>query len=141
MPWARLDDKFHSHPTTWQVGLESIGLFALGLSYAAEHLTDGWLPEEWVWSRVPATSRNKDPRGVIQRLEDARLWERIEGGWMIVEYLVYNPSKAQVEAEREAHREMSVKGGKNRWEGLSPEERSEAARHAAMAKWAKRGAA
>ena len=141
MPWARLDDKFHSHPTTWQVGLESNGLFARGLSYCAEHLTDGFLPEEWVWSHVPRTARSKDPRGIVRRLEEAGLWERIEDGWVIVEYLVYNPSREQVEAEREAHRELSEKGGKGRWEGLSPEERSEAARRAAMARWAKRGAA
>lgn len=141
MPWARLDDKFHSHPTTWQVGLESNGLFARALSYCAEHLTDGFLPEEWVWSHVPGTVRNRDPRGIAGRLVETGLWERIEGGFMIVEYLVYNPSRAQVEAEREAQRELSEKGGKARWEGLSPEERTAQARKTAMARWAKRGAA
>ena len=115
MPWARLDDKFHSHPTTWQVGLESNGLFARGLSYCADQLTDGFMPEEWVWSNVPATSRSKDPRGVIQKLEDANLWERIEGGWVTVDYLTDNPSKESVLSQREKRSDAGRKGAEAKW--------------------------
>ena len=122
MPWARLDDKFHSHPTTWMVGLEANGLFARGLSYCADQLTDGFMPEQWVWSNIPATSRSKDPRGIILSLEEAGLWERIEGGWRIPDYLNYNPSRNEVEEHREHISRV----------------RSEAGRKGAEALWAKR---
>lgn len=116
MPWARLDDKFHSHPTTWMVGLEANGLFARGLSYCADQLTDGFMPEQWVWSNVPSTQRSKDPRGIITKLEEAGLWERVEDGWHIADYLTYNPSRDEVLADRERRSEAGRKAAKAKWD-------------------------
>lgn len=120
MAWAKLDDKFHSHPTTWIVGLEANGLFCRSVSYCADQLTDGFIPEPWVMAQLPGTKRNQDAHGLVEKLENAGLWERIEDGWRIVGYLDYNPSRDEELARRA---EIS-------------EKRREAGRRGAAAKWA-----
>jgi len=100
VPWAKLDDKFHSHPKTYVAGLDGCGLFAKAISYAADHLTDGFVPEAWVLAQVPATRKQKDRRGVVERLIEAGMFERVAGGYLIHGYLEMNPSRADVEGER-----------------------------------------
>lgn len=102
MPWARLDDHFHAHPRTLQVGLEANGLFARALSYCAQYLTDGFVPSEW----ADAQGGKK----LTARLVDAGLFEQIEGGYRVKDYLDYNPSRAHVETERARERGKKARG-------------------------------
>jgi len=97
MPWFRLDDRFHSHPKVIAAGNEAIGLFTRCGTYAAEHLTDGFIPEHVVLLYgSPA---------LAETLVRAKLWRRARGGWRIPDYLEYNPSREDVERERAAARE------------------------------------
>lgn len=93
MSWAKLADNFHSHPKTLRMGLDGAGLYGRGLSYAACHLTDGFLPDEWV---------NAHPKNVVKKLIDVGAWEKTEGGFLIVDYLDYNPARSEVEKKRRA---------------------------------------
>jgi hypothetical protein len=95
--WVKLDDGFHSHPTTWAVGLEANGLYCRCLSYAGFHLTDGFVPSQWIYAQVPATSRG---RGTVARLVDQGLLEEIQSGFQIVGFLEFNSSKEEVQTER-----------------------------------------
>lgn len=121
MAWAKLDDKFHSHPSTWIVGLEGNGLFARAISYCADQLTDGFVPEAWVYAQVPATTKSRDSHGLICKLTDAGLWERVEDGWFIGEYLSYNPSRDDEMARRAEislrRSEAGKRGADARWHG------------------------
>jgi hypothetical protein len=101
-PWARLDDNFHAHPRTLQSGLDGNGLFARSLSYCAHYLTDGYVPAEWAETQGGG-------KKLCQRLIDAGLWEAIEGGYVVKGYLERNPSREQVETER--NRERGKKAG------------------------------
>ena len=92
MPWFRLDDSFHSHPKVLAAGNEAVGLFVRCGTYAAEHLTDGQLPRDIVLlygSEVLA-----------EKLVVVRLWHRARRGWLIHDYLDYNPSRQAVENDR-----------------------------------------
>jgi hypothetical protein len=102
MPWARLDDNFHSHPKTYIAGLDGCGLFCKSISYAAHYLTDGFVPREWIMAQLPATKVNPDERGVIERLVAAGMFTECDGGYMIHGYLDLNPSKVDVERDRAA---------------------------------------
>ena len=97
MTWAKLSDNFHSHPKTLRMGLEANGLYARAISYAACHLTDGFVPREWVATQAPAK--------VIQRLLDVGALEPLDDGYVIVDFLQYNPSKAEVAEKRRVTRE------------------------------------
>ncbi len=92
MPWFRLDDSFHSHPKVIAAGNEAIGLFVRCGTYAAEHLTDGFIPEE-----VALLYGSRELAGVLVR---TKLWRRTRGGWRMPDYLDYNPSREAVENER-----------------------------------------
>ena len=88
MPWFRMDDKFHSHPKVIAAGNEAIGLFTRCGTYAAEHLTDGFIPEHVVpLYGSPA---------LAETLVRSKLWRRARGGWRMPDYLDYNPSREQV---------------------------------------------
>lgn len=92
--WTRLDDNFYDHPKVIRAGLEAIGLFALGLSYAARHLTDGKIPLEFVGKR-------KRP---AEKLVEVGLWERDGSSYRIHHFLDYNPSASRVKRDRRAAR-------------------------------------
>jgi hypothetical protein len=98
VPWARLDDDFYDHPRTVTAGNAAVGLWARSLSYCARYLTDGFVPAEIMRQfRQPA-----DPEDVIDRLERAGMMTRSAGGVLIPDFLDYNPSSAQVKADRAA---------------------------------------
>ena len=97
MPWVRLDDKFHANPKVMTAGNAAVGLYARALSYCGDLLTDGFVPKAW------ATANGT--RALESKLEACGLWIRVEGGYQIPDYLaIGNPSRAEVEAKREADR-------------------------------------
>jgi hypothetical protein len=115
MPWAKLDENFHSHPKSYMIGLDGCGLFAKCLSYCAHYLTDGFVPEEWVYAQVPATRRCRDTNGVVEKLIAAHMLRPVEGGFVIDDYLDHNPSREQYEAHKadvsSKRREAGRRGG------------------------------
>lgn len=94
MPWFRLDDSFHSHPKVLKAGNEAIGLYVRCGTYAAQHSTDGFIPEQ-------VALQYGTPK-LADTLVQARLWRRTRGGWRMPDYLDYNPSKEAVDKERKA---------------------------------------
>lgn len=105
MAWAKLDDRFHSHPKAlqvWERDPAALGLYALALSWAADHKTDGLLPTEWINRQVPV---QRDRDRLLATLQEAKLLESNGEGWLIHDYLDYNPSRAEEQAKREADAE------------------------------------
>ena len=94
MPWFRLDDSFHSHPKVIAAGNEAVGLFVRCGAYAAQHSTDGFIPEQ--------VALLYGTRKLADALVRAKLWRRVRGGWRMPDYLDYNPSKEAVDKERKA---------------------------------------
>jgi hypothetical protein len=92
VPWFRLDDSFHSHPKVIAAGNEAIGLYVRCGTYAAEHLTDGFIPEHVALLYGSAA--------LADDLVRTKLWRRARGGWRMPDYLDYNPSRLAVENDR-----------------------------------------
>ena len=105
MAWARLDDKFHSHPKVRRAGLAAIGLHVRAISYSAAHLLDGHIDVEWV--REAGGAQHKK---LVTALVDAGLWSQNGHGWVINGYLDYNPSREEVEERRAADSARKKKG-------------------------------
>src|SRR5258708_38690712 len=108
MPWFRLDDSFHSHPKVIAAGNEAIGLYVRCGTYAAEHLTDGFIREDIAVlygasdtgsRRNPGTGK---PETLAETLIRTKLWRRTRGGWRMPDYLDYNPAKMAVDKERKS---------------------------------------
>lgn len=104
MTWARLDDTFHHHPKPMKATLSALGLFALGLSYAADNKTRGRLPEKWVLGRIVG-----DDQTAPQQLVEVGLWSREEGEYVIHDYHDYNLTPEELDELRSGSRERKQK--------------------------------
>lgn len=107
MPWFKVDDRAHGHPKVMAAGTAAYGLWTRCGSYSAEHLTDGIVPK--------SVARMYGTATMSRRLVDSGLWHshghdcpRCEqppkGDYVMHDYLDHNPSRQEVEAEREAAR-------------------------------------
>ena len=110
MSWVRLDDQFPNHAKIMSVGSDAFRLHVTAMCWSATQLTDGAIP-------VVATRQLgwfcADLKQATAELVVAGLWEMAPGGgWLIHDYLDYNPSKEQVLKERtDAKERMRNKRG------------------------------
>lgn len=149
MPWVKVDDHFAEHPKHAAVGPVGWGVWLAGLAYCNRQLTDGFIPaavaetiggkwrvlapaatkveQEWTISRTNGVgSENIDADWVIALLVGVGLWSRVAGGYMVHDYPDYQPSKAEVLADRARKAAAGRLGGLAR--GRSPERPPEARR-------------
>ena len=101
MAWSKLDDRYHDNPKMVAAGLTATGLHARAITYSARHETNGHIPVAWVDSQI-AELRPVERRRVMAVLEELELFERCNGGYVVHDYLDFNPSRAELEARREA---------------------------------------
>lgn len=113
MTWAKLDDSF---PENIKISGLSDRLFRLhvtAICYAARNLTDGEIPE----NQLRKLGGNQK---LAKALSEAGLWETTSrGSYVIHDYLEYNPSRADVDAERERKRLAGQAGGQARAKALA----------------------
>lgn len=131
MPWVKIDDGFPEHPKVAKAGALAMAMQVAALCYCNRKLTDGFVPRgiartlldfevldgDIIYSLgVNSGFSGEDVTAdwVIARLIDADMWEPVDGGFRIVSYHDYQPSKADVEAEREAARERMAGLRRNR---------------------------
>ena len=114
MTWLRLDDNFADHPKVRNLSDQAYRLFVDLASYIGRYNLDGKL----TFGEVEA---HKNAEYAIE-LTDVGLWEETETGYYVPGFLERNPSKAQVEAEREKARTR-----KERWKERRSEQRGERA--------------
>lgn len=102
MTWAKLDDGFFDHPKARAAGKDGRELFLAALCHSARNLTDGFIAT----TDLPLLAAKAEVNGprTARRLVDAGWWEAVEGGWLIHDFLIYNPSSEKIRAEREYER-------------------------------------
>lgn len=102
LAWFKVDDGFHASDKLNGIParhkLAAAGLWVVAGSWAANQLTDGRVPEYMlkVWGATPA---------VVASLVSAGLWEHEQGAYVFRSWHEYQPSKADVDAERAASRQ------------------------------------
>src|SRR5690606_10602525 len=115
MAWVRIDDHFTEHPKLVQAGPLGVAMQIAALCYANRHLTDGELPANIVARFMPTVCYDHETgeeitwRDVADRLVEIGIWHKTESGYVIHDYLEYQPSKADVEAGRAAARERMAR--------------------------------
>lgn len=98
MPWVRLDEHFPEHRKILAAGGDAAWLHVCAISYAARNLTDGHIPAT-VLDRL---SDRRHPAKLAARLVEVGLWQLAPDGWMIHDFLDYQPSAAKVREGRDA---------------------------------------
>ena len=136
MPWVKLDDRFADHPKFHQSGHLYPLLLALqvvALCEAAKALSDGHLPRRkamalagLVADGVTVHDDNGDPLDMtaallVQAMVDAGLWDKVPGGYAVHDYRDYQPTKAQVEREREGSRQRMQAMRERQRYGVTPD--------------------
>ena len=129
MAWVRIDDCFDEHPKLQKVGPIGWGYWLAGLAYCNRNLTDGFIP--WAKAQTLASfvvmeydgklsklchssgmvGQDMDAEWVIMLLLEAGLWEEVDGGFAVHDYSEYQPTKAQIEEEREKKKAAGQAGG------------------------------
>jgi hypothetical protein len=99
MPWVRLDDRFPSHRKVALLSDRAFRLYVSALCWCSENLTEGRILDR----ELPVVTRIRGAKAAAADLEAAGLWDRIEGGWQVHDYLEYNPDRSKVQAERAAN--------------------------------------
>lgn len=97
MTWLKVDDTFPSHRKVKRAGAEAIALWLAGCCYSSRHGTDGFLPSE----DVPHLEWHAP--GLPEQLVSVGLWEVAQGGYLIHDFLIYNPKADEVKAKKDAH--------------------------------------
>ena len=115
MPWLKLDDGFITNPKLLGLGSDAKVLYVWALGFAARELTNGFIATKALRS-IMGLALIAD-QNAPDELVAAGLWERVEGGYQIHDYLDYNPS-----------REAVLKNGNRRVRECSPELRPNFAR-------------
>lgn len=109
MSWVKVDDKAWSHPKFTDLSGNAVRLWLFALCWCNQQETDGKIPRGAL--RVLGGS----PKAA-RELVSAGLWEVSEAGWEVHDFLHYQPSRAQRNAQREGIRSRVAKhrnGGGN----------------------------
>jgi len=91
MAWVRIHDAAMTHPKILRLSDKAFRLWVWGLTYAQQHLTDGFLPALAI------------PGAFVKSIKDlvtVALWESVETGYQIHDYLDWNDSRATVTKKR-----------------------------------------
>lgn len=111
MTWFRCDDQLADHPKVMALGAlrrPALGLWTMCGTYSARHLTDGFVSRS-VAMRYAESGRE------LRRLTDALvasgLFDEVEAGWSMHDYLDWNPSREQVMGRRVLAKEAGRQGG------------------------------
>lgn len=101
MAWLKIDDRVRTHPKIVQAGPAAAWFWFCGICYCREHLTDGLILDAMLPTLAPGLAGWKK---CATTLVATGLWHRVEAGYMVHDFLEWNPSRATVESQRAADR-------------------------------------
>ncbi len=107
MGWARFDDNYTDHPKVRDVSALAELLDMRAVIHCARHDTDGLITPsrlKMIAHQIPTVHRKVD-----ELVACGRWSTNPNGGWLVHDYLEYNPSKAQKTEQRERGREYTRK--------------------------------
>ena len=111
MPWFRVDDGFYSSRKVTQIPRAerwpAIGLWTIAGTWSAKELTDGFVPD---YQLEELGGRESD----ADKLVHVGLWVRVQGGYEFSNWGEYQPTKAEIEAQREKEAERKRKWRESR---------------------------
>ena len=96
MAWIRIDDQIAHHPKFLKAGPTASWLWVGCIAYAQRYLTDGFVPG----AAVPSLSTVKRVAASLRILVDVGLLDKTVGGYRVHDYLEYNSSASEIQADR-----------------------------------------
>lgn len=115
MPYVKLDDNYADHPKVTRLSDAAFRLHTSAIIRSGRYLTDGRIEFDDVPRLVP-----KFRKQAVDELLDKGLWEQNGTGYLIHDYLDWNPSRTQVERAKKAAARRKAQW--RRQQGEEPEE-------------------
>lgn len=113
MPWVKLDSSRATHRKLRSAGFAARGLDEAAMCQVCEDGTDGFLSDSALSMLAAAHGEKRVSRLVdILCSPEVNRWEHTAGGYLVHDYLVYNPSKAEWDALVAKKSAAGSKGGK-----------------------------
>lgn len=98
MSWVRIDDQAPRNTKLVRAGPAACWLWVCGIAHSQSQLTNGFISLH-ILSMLGVKGVQRTNR-LAKQLVSAGLFEKVEGGYMIHDYLEYNQAKAAVLQER-----------------------------------------
>src|SRR5688500_11620702 len=95
--WVKVMNSIRNNPKVQQAGSHAFALYIAGLCYANEQLTDGYITERMLPVVFPVIPQ---PKQRAKELVEAGLWEVVDGGWQIHDYLDVQSSAQTIRDKR-----------------------------------------
>lgn len=121
MTWFKVDDNLSFHPKALEAGNAALGLWVRAGSWSGANLTNGFIPR--------AIARQLGTKTNATRLVNAGLWHEVDGGYSFHEWDQRQPTKDDVEAEREANRKRQADYRKRKRQAKSQTDEETQDRH------------
>ena len=103
MAWFRLDDNGYDHTKVLNAGDRAYGVWCRAGQYCSNKKTDGFVSEA-------ASRRLCGDKRVWAKLVEVGLLDTADGGYTIHDFLVYNPSREELDAKAKAKSEAGKSG-------------------------------
>jgi hypothetical protein len=103
MGWFAIDDQFPFNVKVLCAGNAAVGAWVRLGAWSAGQLTDGFVPADvarQIASAAELRSLERAPAGT-----ERGMIVRVDGGWLLPDYLDFNPTAASVKARRDRERE------------------------------------
>lgn len=100
MTWIKIDDSLPDHPKL--IGLSDLAfrIHVRALCHSGRYLTDGFISHAAYLAWV-----NNSSHAPADELTANELWDRVENGYQIHDYLEYQSSRTKVDEQKKANRE------------------------------------
>jgi hypothetical protein len=110
MTWLKTDDRFPEHRKVRRLTDSAYRLHHTAMCACAKDETDGFVTAADIADMEHGTRLAKH----IPALVGAGLWEVVPGGWLVHDFLHYNPSHEQLIAKRANDRERQARSRKTK---------------------------
>ncbi len=121
MSWVRTDDNIIDHKKLMRTEFPALGLaqYQAGLCYCSRNLTDGFIPRAKATCLLPISGLARQDSGqpitwdeINADLVRCGLWEIVEDGYEVHDYLDFQSSSSEVIADRRLLHENKVRAGR-----------------------------
>lgn len=113
MGWVKVDDNMFQNAKIHGVSYRARWVYVASIQYASANLTDGFISKN-VLRLIDANQR------IAEELASAGLWENVDGGWSIHDYLRHNRSREDIEERRSVNKRNASKSQSESLANRSP---------------------
>ena len=113
MAWTRIDGLFLKNAKIQRAGVYGMALYLSGLIHCNNSMTDGFIDEALLPGLCGDAFQTVGKKSA-KKLVEVGLWNKVEGGYVVNDFLDFNRSKDEIEEINQKRAEAGAKGGRKK---------------------------